>query len=67
MRDMLSVVVENNCLPGEADCEKTSKEDKFLHGFGIRNIRQAVDKYDGQCLIRQGKDCFRLKILLPLP
>ncbi len=67
VRDMLSVVVENNCLPGEADCEKTSKEDKFLHGFGIRNIRQAVDKYDGQCLIRQGKDCFRLKILLPLP
>lgn len=67
VRDMLSVVVENNCLPGEAGCEKTSKEDKFLHGFGIRNIRQAVDKYEGQCLIRRGKDCFQLKILLPLP
>lgn len=67
VRDMLSVVVENNCLPGEASCEKTSKEDKFLHGFGIRNIRQAVEKYAGQCLIRQGEDCFQLKILLPLP
>ncbi len=67
VRDMLSVVVENNCLPGEAGSEKTSKKDKLLHGFGIRNIRQAVDKYAGQCLIRQGKDCFQLKILLPLP
>lgn len=67
VRDMLSVVVENNCLPSEGGCERTSKEDKFLHGFGIRNIRQAVEKYDGQCLIRQGKDCFQLKILLPLP
>ncbi len=67
VRGMLSVVVENNCLPGGEDGEKTSKEDKFLHGFGIRNIRQAVEKYDGQCLVRRGKDCFQLKILLPLP
>ena len=67
MRDMLSVVVENNCLPDEAGYEKTSKEDKFLHGFGIRNIKQAVEKYSGQCLVRQGNDCFQLKILLPLP
>ena len=67
VRDMLSVVVENNCLPGEAGYEKTSKEDKFLHGFGIRNIKQAVEKYSGQCLIRRGESCFQLKILLPLP
>ncbi len=67
VRDMLSVVVENNCLPGGEEGEKTSKEDKFLHGFGIRNIRQAVEKYAGQCLVRRGKDCFQLKILLPLP
>ncbi|MDE7222994.1 MAG: ATP-binding protein, partial [Acetatifactor sp.] len=67
VRDMLSVVVENNCLPNGTDCEKTSKEDKLLHGFGIRNIRQAVEKYAGQCLTRQGKGCFQLKILLPLP
>lgn len=67
VRDMLSVVVENNCLPEEVCYEKTSKEDKFLHGFGIRNIKQAVEKYFGQCLIRQGSNCFQLKILLPLP
>lgn len=67
VRDMLSVVVENNCLPDGTGYEKTAKENKFFHGFGIKNIRQAVEKYDGQCLIRQGTDCFQLKILLPLP
>ncbi|MDE6675740.1 MAG: ATP-binding protein, partial [Acetatifactor sp.] len=47
--------------------EKTSKEDKVLHCFGIRNITHAVEKYSGQCLIRRGESCFQLKILLPLP
>ena len=67
VRDMFSVMVENNCLPDGSGYEKTSKEDKFLHGFGIRNIRQAVEKYSDQCLIRREKDYFQLKILLPLP
>lgn len=67
VRDMLSVVVENNCLPDRTGYENTSKEDKFLHGFGIRNIKKAVEKYYGQCLIRRGEDCFQLKLLLPLP
>lgn len=67
VRDMLSIIVENNCLPESESCERTSKEDKLLHGFGIRNIRRAVEKYDGQCLIRQGKGCFQVKLLLPLP
>lgn len=49
------------------DKARQAKEDKFLHGFGIGNIQKAVEKYAGQCLIRQGKDCFQLKILLPLP
>lgn len=64
---MLSIVVENNCLLKGPGYDRTSKEDKFLHGFGIRNIKQAVERYSGQCLIRQEKDCFQMKILLPLP
>ncbi len=67
IRQMLSIVVENNCAPGKGNGGKTSKEDKFLHGFGIRNIKKAVEKYSGQCLICQEKGCFQLKILLPLP
>lgn len=67
VRDMLSVVIENNCLPDKAGYDKTSKGDDFLHGFGIRNIRKTVEKYDGQCLISQENGLFRMKLLLPLP
>ena len=67
VRDMLSVVLENNCVPEEADIDRTSKKDDFLHGFGIRNIKKAVEKYAGQCLIRQENGCFQIKLLLPLP
>ena len=64
---MLSVVLENNCVPEEADIDRTSKKDDFLHGFGIRNIKKAVEKYAGQCLIRHENGCFQVKLLLPLP
>lgn len=67
VRDMLSIVIENNCLPDRAGYDKTSKGDGFLHGFGIRNIKKTVEKYDGQCLINQENGLFRMKLLLPLP
>ncbi|MCI9073315.1 MAG: GHKL domain-containing protein [Lachnospiraceae bacterium] len=67
VRDMLSIVLENNCMPDGADTDRTSKGDDFLHGFGVRNIKKAVEKYAGQCLIRQEKGCFQMKLLLPLP
>ena len=67
VRDMLSIVIENNCLSDRAGYDKTSKGDNFLHGFGIRNIKKAVAKYDGQCLISQENGLFRMKLLLPLP
>ena len=67
VRELLSIVVENNCAPDKGGYRQTSKKDIFLHGFGIRNIRNAVEKYSGQCLIRQEKGCFQMKILLPLP
>ncbi len=67
VRDMLSIVIENNCLPDRTGYDKTSKGDDFLHGFGIRNIRKTVEKYHGQCLISQENGLFRMKMLMPLP
>lgn len=67
VREMLSIVFENNCLESGGGYEHTDKQDKFLHGFGIQNIRSAVEKYDGQCLIKQEYGQFVVKIILPLP
>lgn len=66
-RDMLSIVIKNNCLTTEDAGLTTTKDDLFLHGFGLKNIRQAVEKYGGQLAIHQEQDSFILKIIIPIP
>ena len=67
VRETLSGVFENNCRQGEAEYKHTTKSDYFLHGFGIQNMKTAVEKYGGQCLIQQKFGQFTVKIILPLP
>ncbi|MDR2888305.1 MAG: GHKL domain-containing protein [Lachnospiraceae bacterium] len=58
---MLSIVIENN-----AAAVVNPKPDRFLHGFGLKNIRQAVEKYDGQCTDKLVDERFILSIIIPL-
>ena len=51
VREMLVILVENNALSGEMSSGVTTKKDAFLHGFGVANIRKAVEKYGGECVI----------------
>lgn len=67
VRDMLLIAVENNILPGMQAPKGTTKKDPFVHGFGIPNIRKAVEKYGGQCSFQQEERTYRLKILIPIP
>ena len=67
VRNMLIITVENNTLPGKQLAEGTTKKDCFVHGFGIPNIKKAVEKYDGQCSFRQGDGTYLVKILIPIP
>ena len=67
VQDMLAVIVENNTEP---DCDitvKTSKQDAFVHGFGLSNIRNAVEKYGGQCSTKAEGGMYRMKIVIPIP
>ena len=66
VRDMLMITAENNMEPDSLPDEGTSKSDRFLHGFGIPNIRKAAEKYDGQCSISAKDGIFRLKVLIPV-
>lgn len=43
---------------------ETSQEDKFLHGFGLKNIQNAVEKCGGNVSIHMGAGVFSLSILL---
>ena len=67
VRDMLIITVENNTEPGNHLVEGTTKKDRFTHGFGIPNIKKAVEKYGGQCSFQQEERMYRLKILIPIP
>ncbi len=77
VRDMLVILIENNTtqvgdgqrqiLSDNARKNKTTKEDTFAHGFGISNIRNAVQKYAGQCSVREEQGKFTLKIVIPMP
>lgn len=77
VRDMMVISVENNA-PGEVDVTKrilsggtgknqTTKMDAFAHGFGLSNIRNAVQKYAGQCSVRAEEGKFTLRIVIPVP
>lgn len=50
INEMLIIRSENGCraAPVIADGEvKTSKEDKNLHGWGLKSVRTAAEHYDG--------------------
>lgn len=51
----------------------TTKKDKGSHGFGIINIRDAVARYDGECVIAVAGDAdeegyyeFRIEVMIPM-
>lgn len=67
VRDMLVIIVENNAASEQPISGGTTKEDTFSHGFGLPNIRKAVERYGGQCSIKTENDMFILKILIPIP
>ena len=50
INDMLIIKVENGC--GQAPVQEegrllTSKEDAAMHGWGLKSVRTAVERYDG--------------------
>lgn len=67
VNDFLSIVIENNYDSKiKLENRKTTKKDTFLHGYGIQNIKNAVEKYNGTCTITKEDEKFILKILMPI-
>ncbi len=66
----LLIRIENYCqevIPIKNGLIVTSKQDKQLHGYGIKSIRRAVDKYDGSLTVAQEDEWFILTALIPIP
>lgn len=45
---------------------KTTKNDKFNHGFGIKSMKNIVSKYQGELNILKENNVFELTIFLPI-
>lgn len=43
---------------------QTSKEDASMHGMGIRNVKEVVDKYGGTCVIKHDNKFFRFVVFI---
>ena len=67
IQNFLFVVMENNCVEEKKISKRrTTKDDDFLHGFGISNIEKAIEKYNGQLTTKCEHEKFILKILIPI-
>lgn len=65
MNHFLVIHIENSAVQEEEE-KKTTKEDTFLHGFGLKNIQRAAEKYGGQCKRNYQSGVYMLSILIPI-
>ncbi|WP_440897748.1 GHKL domain-containing protein [Amphibacillus sp. Q70] len=49
----------------EGELPKTTKRDTNFHGYGLKSIQYAVQKYDGVVNVNQKDNWFELEILMP--
>lgn len=68
-KSFVFIKVENYCekeiVKNEHQLLSTTKADKENHGFGLRSIRAAAEKYGGSVDFGQQNNWFELKILIP--
>lgn len=60
------VKIENSKINKKNNKLITDKKDKFLHGLGLKNIKLALEKYEGELIIEDLGKKFILKMLLPM-
>lgn len=68
MKNNHFVAMFSNPVDKDIDATKltTSKKNKDLHGFGLRNIRSTVAKYGGNVKIVCADNIFKLDIIIPV-
>ncbi|MDE6787733.1 MAG: ATP-binding protein [Ruminococcus sp.] len=66
VHSFVMIVIENTCIDAPKGKSKTTKDDKFLHGFGVGNMKKAVEKYNGECTSSCTDRKYTLKILIPI-
>lgn len=66
----LLIRIENYCespVTFDSGLPVTTKADSQIHGYGVKSIKQAVEKYRGHLDVEQEENWFRITALIPLP
>lgn len=69
VKNFLSITFENsskNDVTLDDQTIETTKPDKNLHGFGLNNIKKAVEKYQGEYRIKIDMHQFKLFLVIPI-
>ncbi len=69
-KGFLLLRVENYCeapLSFQGGLPVTTKGDTAYHGYGLKSVRHAVEKYGGSLTVRQDDRWVEVKALIPLP
>ena len=67
--EMLLICLENRYeepLTFENGLPITTKKDKHFHGYGLKSVRETVNKYKGTMVIQTEDGWFELKLLFPV-
>ena len=51
---------------GAVSLPATTKADKTLHGFGLRNVKKVLDRYSGSMMINHENGCYSISMLIPI-
>lgn len=62
---LMNMEIENSLSGSKTDLA-TSKEDKELHGFGMVNVRETVEKNHGKLQVEIRRDSFYVSVMLPI-
>lgn len=65
INQILLIKVENDCIDDGSQFRwETSKNDKILHGWGLANVRDTVEKYNGTIECKKENNKFVVTIML---
>lgn len=77
MQNFFSVLIENNCLQDSGNTKsRTTKNDDFLHGFGISNMHfgmglyitsSIIKQHDGQLVLSNSKKTGGAQVTIKIP
>ena len=64
IKSFLTISVENNTVEGEEIDFVSRKDDQENHGFGMKNIKNVINKYGGEMTFETNNSCISIFVML---